>query len=276
VALIPAACAANLDGFSSPSATVPDSASPEAAPSPVDANPVAAEAAAVDAADAGVDANDGGCKGTAGPAMVRLGAYCIDLTEVTAAQYSEFLATPPSLANQPAACAFNASYLPAQTVQSDNFPARYVDWCDAHAYCAWAGKHLCGAIGGGPASFTNYAAVTDEWYSACSNVGKLAYPYGQTYQPLACNGSDWNDAGEVIAVGSLATCVGPQPGLVDLSGNAREWQDACDPNLQGGAEECVTRGGGADDPELNLGCGSHQKDARNYNSKHLGFRCCSD
>jgi len=275
VALIPAACVANLDGFTSPVPTTPDS-SPEAA-APVDSSATTPIDGGVEAAvDAALDANDGGCKGTAGPAMVRLGAYCIDLTEVTAKQYSVFLASSPSTANQPPECAFNTSYVPTETVQPDNFPARDIDWCDAHAYCAWAGKRLCGAVGGGPASFTNFAAVTDEWYSACSNAGQLMYPYGATYEPLYCNGADLNDAGQPVAVGSLAKCVGPQAGLFDLSGNVREWQDSCDPNLQGGAEQCVTRGGAADDPQSNLSCPAHQKDARNYSSKHLGFRCCSD
>jgi hypothetical protein len=64
-----------------------------------------------------------------------------------------------------------------------------VDWCDALGFCAFVGKRLCGGMGGGPITVQNANdASQDEWYNACSEGGVQLYPYGNTYQPTACNG----------------------------------------------------------------------------------------
>src|SRR5215207_6646428 len=99
------------------------------------------------------------------------GFYCMDRTEVTNEEYSLFLASSPGTANQVAACGFNTSFVPDTSaacaaeevakydpVARPNVPVGCVDWCDAKRYCEWAGKRLCGAIGGGsnpPGSFAD-------------------------------------------------------------------------------------------------------------------------
>ena len=123
--------------------------------------------------------------------MHAVGGYCVDSTEVRGSDYLEFLAaTAGDAGGQAPECAWNASYQPSISAAGDA-PVFGVDWCDARAYCAWAGKRLCGKIGGGPApaSVVNNA-FSDEWYRACTKDGTRAFPYGNTRDPNACNGAD--------------------------------------------------------------------------------------
>jgi formylglycine-generating enzyme required for sulfatase activity len=210
------------------------------------------EGAAADAAydtTAALDARKGSeCPGDGGPSMVDAEGFCIDTTEVTVAQYRAFLeATQGNTSGQPAVCAWNGSYLPQlgwpPDAGSEALPVVGVDWCDALAFCAWAGKRLCGAIGGGevfntPERKTN--PTVDQWYHACSHGFRL-YPYGDMYEPDWCNTSDL-DAGGRVAVGSLRKCVGGHDGLFDMVGNVDEWEDSCDSD-GGRTDHCQVRGG---------------------------------
>ena len=115
----------------------------------------------VGAGDQPVDpGHDDPCgKGLKGPWMVPMilptgGSFCADSTEVTRWQYAAFLAARYPLSEQPLHCAWNDSYVPWywQEQTRDDLPAVSMDWCDARAYCAWAGKRLCGRVGGGTVS----------------------------------------------------------------------------------------------------------------------------
>src|SRR5438445_3243368 len=123
---------------------------------------------AADASDA--QASKDACPaGKGGPAMVPAGSFCIDQTEVTNAQYQDFVATNPSHADQIPECAWNGSWVPFSGAwtydnQTATFPVAGVNWCQAYGFCAWAGKHLCGAPGGGPATSWTSSA----YYLACS------------------------------------------------------------------------------------------------------------
>ncbi len=64
-------------------------------------------------------------------------------------------------------------------------PLGCVDYCDAEAYCAWAGKRLCGLMGGGPLEQGSDLLET-EWYFACSNGGSTDWPYGNEHIPGRC------------------------------------------------------------------------------------------
>ena len=116
-----------------------------------------------------------------------------------------------------------ADYMPFNT---PSWPVACVDWCDATAFCTAAGKHLCGRIGGGsltPAEGND--AAESEWYRACSDAGANDYPYGDFYQGQTCNGLNSPTSGPVN-VGFYSSCVNGL-GVKDLSGNVREWEDAC-------------------------------------------------
>jgi sulfatase modifying factor 1 len=277
-------------------APAPSDASSDGAPPAIDAGvdgaalPDATADASIDAGadapvDAGTDASAdaGACPGTAGPAPVRVGSFCVDSTEVTNADYAAFLASPSPPA-QPPACAWNTSFVPGAwppAAGTDAYPVVAVNWCDAFAYCAWAGKRLCGAIGGGPTPFAAFAdPAQSQWMNACSAAGARVFPYAGAYDPAACNGKDFPDGGALLPAGSLATCQGGAPGVFDMSGNVYEWEDACQGD-GGAGDTCHYRGGGYFTPgpptSTNLECAGGATLARDPGAAFLdvGFRCCS-
>jgi len=229
--------------------------------------------------DTGTLPDSGGCGGTAGPTMVSLGSFCIDSTEVTNAHYASFLAAKGTdLSGQPAVCSWNTTYTPSSgwpAISTEaNLPVMSVDWCDAYMFCKWAGKRLCGAIGGGAAAFGSYANPTvNAWYYACSANGTKVYPYGNVYDATACDGVDIKP-NRRVAVGTMTGCVGGYPGLHDLSGNVYEWEDSCD-GTTGGADNCRIRGGGIYSPSDYLKCSVDRSFARNTADDNRGIRCCS-
>jgi len=244
--------------------------------------------------DGGVGSSDGeapssgdGCPGTAGPAMVQVGAYCIDSTEVTNRDYNAFLAAGVDVSGQSARCGWNDSFLPDGPLPADDahasLPVVRVDWCDAAAYCAWAGKRLCGKIGGGTLDVKSArSASASQWYAACSRGGDRAYPYADDYQSGACQADV--PAGPA-PVGSLQTCEGGYAGVFDMSGNVAEWEDACETSSEGSGsggsgtnDTCLVRGGSyAAHDKDDLSCeGNDTLAAATRNARHpdVGFRCC--
>lgn len=241
------------------------------------------------------DVPDVPCPSGRGPKMVRVGSatnnFCIDSTEVTVKDYREFTtAVGADAAGQPAKCGWNTSYA-AGLGGADEFPIAGIDWCDAHAYCKWAGKRLCGkhtADGGfvGPVGVNDLGDFnTHEWLLACSALGQLAYPYGGIQQPLACNVGE-RDAGKTTPVGAMDACAGGYPGLYDLVGNLWEWYDGpClppDAGPDGGdggpaKEECYVKGGAFLTSGPNINCRVDGRGAsRDRRGIEIGIRCCAD
>jgi hypothetical protein len=215
-----------------------------------------------------------------GAAMVEVLGVCIDSTEVTNAHYAAFLAAgvpPQSTSGSPAACSWNTTYTPSSgwpAVGKDDYPVVYVDWCDAYAYCQWAGKRLCGRVGGGANAYDDYDQPgLSQWLRACSAGGQNIYPYGNSYVANACNGIDYG-AGASIPVKQASGCQGP-PGIFDLSGNVWEWEDSCQAST-GSTDQCRLRGGsfwygGA----TALACASGNVNDRGAKNDIYGFRCCA-
>jgi hypothetical protein len=214
-----------------------------------------------------------GCGTCPTVATVAMGGQRIDSIEVTNAAYAEWLGTSPKLANQPAVCAFNTSFMPAQDWPASNInhPVTHVDWCDAYAYCAWAKKKLCGKVGGGANAYADFADATkSQWFKACTGGGVKVYPYGSTYVPSYCNGAEFGK-GDKTTAGEASGCQGAYPGLFDMSGNVWEWEDSCD-----AANQCRLRGGCFENSSNALDCGVDSSIARSTTAKTIGFRCCQD
>jgi hypothetical protein len=99
---------------------------------------------------------DSGCPSGRGPTMIALafadaGSYCIDETEVTNGQYQIFINAGVDTNTQNAECSWNTNFKPncgGANTTGPNQPVTCIDWCDAYAFCKWAGKRLCGKIGG--------------------------------------------------------------------------------------------------------------------------------
>jgi hypothetical protein len=237
------------------------------------------------APDANADADAGPpCPTGRGPTMVLVqpgpdagdagvaGPFCIDSTEVTNAQYDEFLAATDggsvdagAPATWPTDCRLGTpSFARAMepSAGSGNVPVVYLSWCSAYAFCAWSGKRLCGDI---PPSRIPDAG---EWYTACSSFGTRTYPYGTAYQSSTCND---NTAGPSPA-GAFAGCEGGVPGVVDMAGNVFEYIDSCTPTR----DTCRAVGG-------DYAYGSSATCTVSYDTSPIaqqggavGFRCCAD
>ncbi|HEY0139011.1 MAG TPA: SUMF1/EgtB/PvdO family nonheme iron enzyme [Nannocystis sp.] len=215
-----------------------------------------------------------GCGDCPDAGMVAYPGFSIGAREVSNAEYQQFLAAGQDPAIQPEQCAWNDDYTPTIWPAIDPaLPVVNIDWCDARAYCAWAGKRLCGAIEGGPASpFDIVNPAKNQWYRACSNGDFRPYPYGKKYKKFACNGADALFGG-LLGVGSLPLCEAPIAGVFDLSGNVWEWVDSCIGD--GPDAECMRRGGSFySDPDA-LRCDVLSTRPRSTAVHYVGLRCCS-
>ncbi len=225
---------------------------------------------------------EGGCPRLSGPALVQVttsdGSYCVDSTEVTNAQYQQFVAagfTPPS---PPAGCDPSTDPTPLGDWPPppgyDQYPVVQVTWCQAQFFCAWAGKRLCGRIGGGPLAEVNGNVDTSvsQWVYVCSDGGTLQYPYGNTFDPNACGGQAVQS--QIAEVGSHSGCVGGLPGITDMSGNVWEWSDTCASDDAGAF--CHVLGGAFDSTQQELACTSERNWTRTSGAANIGFRCCLD
>jgi formylglycine-generating enzyme required for sulfatase activity len=234
---------------------------------------------ATDGGGAEGGAGEGGpivCPSRRGPAMVPIvvdGAkdFCIDATEVTNAQYFDFLYAT-DVGPQPPACSTNDSYVPggdwpAPPNRAD-YPVTDVDWCDAWAYCNWAGKRLCGRLGGGallPGQSSDPSA--SQWFFACSHGGTRSTPNGSM---TMCNSHSAN-IGQLLPSGTTQGCEGGYAGIFDMVGNVAEWIDAC---VEGdGGRTCYLQGGSFADAVQS--CSTLYSWNRTDSDFDYGIRCCS-
>lgn len=226
--------------------------------------------------------------------------FWMDQTEVTVAKYTLFLRIAPSDGgalgfddarcswktgrsdpeNDPAATchqgpscgdASGASELP---VPDPHWPVRCVDWCDARAFCAFAGERLCLDV---PHVHSDWAADgdIDEWSLACKNLDSTGYPWGREKSEGRCNTSSRSPDCGPWATGREPRCAS-RAGVVDLIGNVAEWVSGCEPSsLEPRGRACLTMGGGFDGTASSC---DESEMSRTIETRlpSLGFRCCAD
>jgi formylglycine-generating enzyme required for sulfatase activity len=201
-----------------------------------------------------------GCPGRAGPAMARIAPsdggmpFCIDTTEVTAADYLAFLAAGGPVGTR-TECAGNDTALEGGTPAATPQPITEVDWCDAVAYCEWAGKRLCGLRTGAPGTGEEDEEsdpALSEWRLACTEGERTTAQYGTSCSFGAASRRD---------VRADPCC--QRDGVHQLPGNVAEWVDSCD-----ATGRCLYH--------TNDSCNQIGGTARTNRQTILGFRCCAD
>ncbi|MCC6649426.1 MAG: SUMF1/EgtB/PvdO family nonheme iron enzyme [Polyangiaceae bacterium] len=238
------------------------------------------------------------CPKGPGPAMVLIdvpgaAAYCIDSTEVTQAQYAAFLTTKPDVAKQSREFCQKMNYAfeppvfqeglpggcPEGTFAPDKNPdaaVTCVNWCDAIAYCEWAGKRLCGKIGGGPSAGLKYGLGNQRDF-ACSQGGKTKYAYGNDFKDGVCTSADPGALGALTKPVGQGDCHGQAPpfsALDRLSGGVLEWLDACE---ESAPNECRLAGGATDSSTpAETACDHGGQAPATIDLPGAGFRCCAD
>lgn len=244
--------------------------------------------------DSESDAPTVGCPSGKGPAMVRIDAgsssFCIDTTEVTVAQYDDFLSDFGGPYDVPTFCTSGSVADTARPPPSsrDLDPAHQrraasgIGYCQAYGYCKWAGKRLCGKLGGGHEDGSD----TSEWVFACQNgARKTIYPYDDsTYDSTACNTeTKVADAYTMADVGSFPKCHGmsaPFDRIFDMVGNVAEVVDWTNPEVPLGEPDAAgmaafTRGNWTSE-KSNAKCAMWNSDSLGTGNRLAGVRCCSD
>lgn len=264
--LVTFACGLDLTG-TAPPPVIEDSARPEAS------LPPQAEGGVTDAPIDDGEAAAPRCTSTRGPAMIELpGERCIDSTEVTGADYAAFVAataggTDASFLDpeggRPPCCVaqtFAPVPYPGFDASAPEEPVTFISWCDAFAYCKWAGKHLCT----GRQSMD--AGPSGEWLEACTRNGERTVPY-KLGAPEAgvCNVGRTGMA----PVKSFDTCTGGYDGIHDMVGNLAELVDECDASTS----VCALYGGYWGSPDTAT-CFTPDSVSCNAKAHAQGFRCC--
>jgi formylglycine-generating enzyme required for sulfatase activity len=142
---------------------------------------------------------------------VYLDAYWIDVHEVTNHEYKIFCdATSRAYPPDP-----GFTGMPSYFLNYPDYPVVMVDWADATAYAAWAGKRL---------------PTEAEWERAAKGaVDNRLYPWGNQFNAMiggTIHHANTTEAGDgftyTAPVGSYTTGISPA-GCLDMAGNVWEW-----------------------------------------------------
>jgi len=146
-----------------------------------------------------------------------------------------------------------------------------VDACDAYAYCRWAGKRLCGKMGGGIGTEKSGSSPeTSEWMWACTNGGTTKFPTGSSYEPGVCVLNHKHEEGKE------SQCRGtnsPYDQIENLLGGVLEFTSECNWNENSIAYGCGVRGSSSVGKPDQLDCSIGVTGLIDGGG---GIRCCAD
>jgi eukaryotic-like serine/threonine-protein kinase len=216
---------------------------------------------------------------------VYLDAFWIDRTEVTNAQYVQFL---NALGTYMGACGGHDC---AETRREDKYshilgggqdgrylvesgfedhPVTQVSWYGAQAYCTWVGARL---------------PTEAEWEKAARGADGRAYPWGN--ESPDCDKAQYGDCGGMTEpVGSRLAGASPY-GMLDMAGNVWEWvADWYDPAYYGSSpahnpqgpdsgERKAFRGGSWGYLPTFIRVTDRARNRPTYAGFNVGFRCAA-
>ena len=188
---------------------------------------------------------------------VYLDEFFIDKYEVTNEQYNQCVGA--------GLCSTNHKY---EGFTDPQQPVVGVDWNQASAYCAWAGKRF---------------PTEAEWEKAARGTEGWLYPWGEG---IDCSRANYGDCknGKTKNVGSYPSGASPY-GAMDMAGNVWEWTaDWYDANYYksspnrnptgpGSGQYRVLRGGSWRDLPTDLRASYRLWDYPGDRGKLFGFRC---
>ena len=234
--------------------------------------------------------------------------FCIDERQATYGEYGQFVKKMgKDFGGQPSQCDWNRDWGPVVDCESStgrpwkcgrsvaeadpDWAVSSLDFCDAWAFCSWAGKRLCGErVHHGVSVFKEgrddetrqpngttwwFPNTVEEWYHVCTQGGTSDYPFGNDWQDGLCQTErKWRAPGDKTHNVRDTTgnqCHGnfhPYDQVFNMIGGISQWTNGCSEDN----DRCAVRGGYE---HYGPSC-SGTLEMHDRRDPAGGVRCCAD